>query len=85
MSTATRNATRNAGVNGLKKRAMLIMLAVAVVTGGCSSTSLWPDLSISADEADEALTKAEQSNLEELLSETQKNHRQDALKEIKNR
>ena len=78
-------ATRNAKVNGLKKGAMLIILAVAVITGGCSSSPLWPDLSISADEADEALTKTEQSDLNELLSETQKNHRQDALKEIQNR
>ena len=77
--------SRKTSVSNLKTGVALIILAVALFTSGCSSTPLWPDLSISADEADEALTKDEVSKLDELLSETQKKHRQDAIKEIQKR
>lgn len=64
----------------------LVMLAVVAPLAGCASTTLpWPDLSVSRDEADSALTKEEQDILEELLSQKQKNHRDEAVREIEKR
>ena len=62
------------------------LLFVMAVLSGCASTTLpWPDLSVSREEADDGLTKQEQSLLEEMLSSKQKNHRKDAVKEIEGR
>ena len=62
------------------------LVVVMAVLPGCSSTTLpWPDLSVSRDEANDGLTKQEQSLLEEMLSSKQKNHRKDAVKEIEDR
>lgn len=54
--------------------------------GGCSTTTLpWPDMSISHDEANEALSSSEQDLLSELLDSKKKNHREEAVKEIEAR
>lgn len=66
--------------------ALIILMLALVFISGCSSTTLpWPDLSISRDEAEEALTKEEQSLLEELLTAQQKNHEKEAVREIETR
>ncbi len=65
---------------------LCVFLFVMAVLPGCASTTLpWPDLSVSRDEADEGLTKEEQSLLEKMLSSKQKNHRKDAVQEIEAR
>ena len=76
--------------NTLKLFSRIIMLGILVfvmaVIQGCASTALpWPELSVSRDEANDGLTKQEQSLLEEMLSSKQKNHRKDAVKEIEDR
>lgn len=65
---------------------LIIMGAGLLMLSGCSSATLpWPEFSIDRSEADEALTKSEQSLLEELLSTNQKNHQEDAVREIEKR
>ena len=76
--------------NEIKKLALSLALVpslLALLTlGGCSTTTLpWPDMSISRDEADEALTKKEQNLLSELLDAQKDAHRKDAVKEIEGR
>jgi len=70
-------------------RRLSVALIICVVTAtfsACSMTTLpWPDLSISGDEADGALSKNEQSQLEKILSTNQKNHRAEAEREIEGR
>lgn len=71
---------------GAKAIFVTACLCVSIALSGCSSTTLpWPDLSVSSDEADGALNKEEQSLLDELLTDTQKNHDKDAVREIEGR
>ena len=65
--------------------ALLIMFSLGALSGCASTTLPWPDLSVSKDDADTALSKEEQDLLEQLLSHEQKTHRQDAVKEIEKR
>jgi len=61
-------------------------LGMMITLSGCSTSTLpWPDLSVSSDEADEALSKKEQTLLDELLTNTQKTHDKDAVREIEGR
>ncbi len=65
---------------------IIAALGAALLLSGCSTTTLpWPSLSISKDDADEALTKEEQSLLADLLASSEKNHKQQAVDEIENR
>lgn len=65
---------------------IIAALAAALMLSGCSTTTLpWPSLSISKDDADEALTKEEQSLLADLLATSEKNHKQQAVEEIESR
>ena len=76
--------------NEIKKLALSLALVpsfLALLTlGGCSTTTLpLPDMSISRDDADGALTAHEQNLLSELLDAQKETHRQDAVKEIERR
>ena len=76
--------------NEIKKLALSLALVpsfLALLTlGGCLTTTLpWPDMSISRDDADGALTAHEQNLLSELLDAQKETHRQDAVKEIERR
>ncbi len=74
----------NANANRLIVAIFVIVFALPVA--GCSSTTLpWPDLSISHDEAEDGLSKNEQSQLEKILSNNQKHHREEAEREIEQR
>lgn len=65
---------------------LALALALPLALTACSSTTLpWPDLSISKDEPDGALTREEQDILKQLLADKQKNHKDEAVKEIENR
>lgn len=64
---------------------LALMLGTSALSA-CSTTTLpWPSLSISKDDADDALSKEEQSLLADLLSSSEKNHRKDAINEIESR
>ncbi|GAA6213202.1 hypothetical protein NBRC116602_29430 [Hyphomicrobiales bacterium 4NK60-0047b] len=73
--------------NNIRQPLIIIITALSLMSlAGCSTTTLpWPDMSISRDEADEALTAKEQDLLSELLDTQKKTHRQDAVKEIESR
>ncbi len=64
---------------------LLIIFSMGLFSGCASTTLPWPDLSVSKDEADSALSKEEQDILEQLLSKEQETHRADAVKEIEKR
>lgn len=66
--------------------APMLALFLASSLSACSTTTLpWPSLSISKDEADDALTKEEQSLLAELLASSEKNHQKDTINKIEDR
>ena len=73
--------------NKIRQPLIILMSAFSLMTlAGCSTTTLpWPDMSISRDEANEALTAKEQDLLSELLDTQKKTHRQQAVKEIEGR
>lgn len=73
-----------------RKSALVFTVSSALISAlflsGCSTTTIpWPTLSISHEEADEGLSKQEQSLLADLLDSSQKNHKREALKEIQGR
>lgn len=70
------------------KRASAVLFTVTLTIGisACSMSTLpWPDLSISRDEANDGLSKVEQSELEKILTVNQKTHREDAKRDIEKR
>ncbi len=73
--------------NNIRQFLFIIVSAISLMAmAGCSTTTLpWPDMSISRDEANEALTAKEQDLLSELLDTQKKTHRQQAVKEIEGR
>jgi|GEM_PF-5743040 len=73
--------------NNIRQPLIIIVTAFSLMSiAGCSTTTLpWPDMSISRDEANDALTAKEQDLLSELLDTQKKNHRQEAVKEIEGR
>lgn len=73
-----------------RKSALIFALISTLLSvqflSACSTTTIpWPTLSISHEEADDGLSKQEQSLLAELLDSSQKNHQKEALKEIEGR
>lgn len=79
--------TATARAAAIAKPAMIaLMLGMTTSLAACSTTTLpWPSLSISRDDADEALSKEEQSLLADLLAASEKNHRKEAIEEIESR
>ena len=80
----------SASRNEIKKLALSLALVPSflalLMMGGCSTTTLpWPDMSISRDEADGALTAHEQNLLSELLDAQKDTHRKDTVRELEGR
>lgn len=59
-----------------------VLLPAMASLSACSMAPVWPNLSISRDEADEAMTKQEIEQLEKQLTTKQKKHAKEAINSI---